>query len=112
MRNEARRLLMNEGAQIGVAVLIELATDTAQKGSTRGAAAKSLVQLSGVAGSQDLNEKDLAEMSADDIRTLLSRARGALEERIAKARTIEHDAGEEPESPSNAQGAPNAGVFD
>lgn len=116
MRNEARRLLMNEGAQIGVAVLVELATDTAQKGSTRAVAAKSLVQFSGIAGVQDLSEKDLAEMSADDIRGLLSQAQAALQERLARKMTIDHAPAETvdapAESPQIAQPAPNSGVFD
>lgn len=116
MRAHARALLQNEGAQIGVAVLIEIASDKLQKASSRVAAAKSLVQLSGVAGAQDLNEKDLTEMSADDIRDLLARARDALQERLAQRNTIEHNPGERPiapaESPQIAQAAPNAGVFD
>lgn len=106
IRRQARNLLQNEGAAIGVAVLVELATDEKQKGSTRGAAAKSLVQLSGVAGAQALSEGDLADMPADQIRTLLAEAQRALEARMNAAKLIEH----EPESPSIAQAAPN--LFD
>lgn len=103
IRRQARNLLQNEGAAIGVAVLVELATDEKQKGSTRGAAAKSLVQLSGIAGAQALSEGDLADMPADQIRTLLAEAQRALAARMDSLKTIEHDA----ESPPIAQAAPN-----
>lgn len=106
MRRRARSLLQNEGAQIGVAVLIELACDDKQKGSTRGAAAKSLVQLSGISTAQALSPEDLAELPADQIRALLAEAQRALEARMTKLKTIEH----EPtplESPQSAQAAPN-----
>src|SRR5262245_2048458 len=56
IRRLARRRLQTEGAEIGVAVLIEIAKDKLQKGSARVAAAKALVQASGVAGAQNLNE--------------------------------------------------------
>lgn len=111
-RRRARNRLMTEGAEVGVSVLIELASDTKQKGSTRGAAAKALVQLSGVAGAQDLTEKDLSDMTPDELRSVLAAARAKLEERINQARTIEHEPAEEPESPQIAQAAPNEGVFD
>lgn len=105
-RRRARHRLMTEGAQIGVAVLIELASDTLQKGSTRGAAAKSLVQLSGIAGAAALSEGDLADMPADRIRALLAEAQRALEARmkVVEGRAIEA------ESAPIAQAAPN--LFD
>lgn len=106
MRRRARHLLQNQGAQIGVAVLIELACDEKQKGSTRGAAAKSLVQLSGISTAQQLSPEDLADLPADQIRTLLAEAQRALNERMAKLKTIDH----EPDTPQSAQAAPN--LFD
>ncbi|MDI1263876.1 MAG: hypothetical protein PS018_11525 [bacterium] len=104
VRRKARHLLVTRGAEVGVRVLIELAEDTKQKGSTRGAAAKSLVQLSGVAGAQSLTEQDLAEMPADKIRALLGEAERALADRMAKLKTIEHEPAEQPQS---AQAAPS-----
>jgi hypothetical protein len=107
IRRQARHRLQTEGAQIGVAVLIELASDRLQKGSTRGAAAKSLVQLSGISNASTLSEADLAELPADKIRALLAEAQRALEARMTKLKTIDHDPGE---SPQSAQAAPN--LFD
>lgn len=106
VRRRARHRLMTEGAEVGVRVLLELACDVKQKGSTRGAAAKSLVQLSGISSARELSEADLADMPPDQIRTLLAEAQRALDARIAASKTIEH----EPESPSIAQAAPN--LFD
>jgi len=110
VRRRARQRLMTEGAEVGVRVLLELASDVKQKGSTRGAAAKSLVQLSGIAGAQALSEGDLADMPADQIRTLLAEAQRALEARISAAKTIEHEPAAAPESAPIAQDAPN--LFD
>jgi hypothetical protein len=107
IRRRARNLLQNEGAMIGVVVLAELATDTLQKGSTRGAAAKALVQLSGVSSAATLSEADLAELPADKIRALLAEAQRALEARMANLKTIDHEPAESVES---AQAAPN--MFD
>lgn len=106
VRRRARHRLMTEGAEVGVRVLVELACDEKQKGSTRGAAAKSLVQLSGISSARELSEADLADMPPDQIRTLLAEAQRALDARIAASKTIEHD----PESPPIAQPAPN--LFD
>lgn len=110
MRRRARSLLQNEGAQIGVAVLIELACDVLQKGSTRGAAAKSLVQLSGIHTAATLSPEDLAELPADQIRALLGEAQRALEARMKTIHAIEHEPAQAPESPQSAQPAPN--LFD
>jgi hypothetical protein len=107
VRRRARQRLMTEGAEVGVRVLLELANDVKQKGSTRGAAAKSLVQLSGISNAQSLSEADLAELPADKIRALLAEAQRALEARMAKLKTIDH---EPAESPQSAQAAPN--MFD
>lgn len=97
---------MTKGAEVGVRVLLELAEDQKQKGSTRGAAAKSLVQLSGISSAQALSEGDLADMPADKIRALLGEAQRALEARmrVVEGKTIEA------ESPPIAQDAPN--LFD
>ncbi len=110
IRRRARHRLQTEGAQVGVAVLLELALDAKQKGSTRGAAAKSLVQLSGIAGPAALSEGDLADMPADRIRALLAEAERALAARMNALKTIDHEPAEAPESPPIAQGAPN--LFD
>ncbi|WP_035670094.1 hypothetical protein [Bradyrhizobium liaoningense] len=107
VRRRARHQLMTKGAEVGVRVLIELAEDTKQKGSTRGAAAKSLVQLSGISSAAALSEADLAELPADKIRSLLAEAERALADRMAKMKTIDHEPAEKPES---AQAAPN--LFD
>ena len=82
IRRRARERLVTEGAEVGVRVLIELAEDKSQKGSTRGAAAKALVQLSGVSSAATLSEADLAELPADKIRALLSEAQRALDARL------------------------------
>ena len=103
MRRKARHTLMTKGAEVGVRVLIELAEDVKQKGSTRGAAAKSLVQLSGISSAAALSEADLAELPADKIRALLAEAQRALEARMANLKTIDHE-------PQSAQAAPN--LFD
>lgn len=110
IRRRARHRLMTEGAEVGVRVLIELAEDVKQKGSTRGAAAKSLVQLSGISTAAALSEEDLAELPADKIRALLAEAQRALAARMAAAKTIDHEPVEAPESPQSAQAAPN--LFD
>lgn len=106
VRRRARNMLQNEGAMLGVVVLAELAADVLQKGSTRGAAAKALVQLSGVSSAQTLSEADLAELPPDQIRALLTTAQHALEARmkLVEGRELE------PESPQSAQVAPN--LFD
>lgn len=113
-RRRARHTLMTKGAEVGVRVLIELAEDMKQKGSTRGAAAKSLVQLSGISTAQALSPEDLAELPADQIRALLAEAQRALEARMTKLKTIEHEPAraerEASESPQSAQPAPN--LFD
>jgi hypothetical protein len=106
-RRRARHTLVTKGAEVGVRVLIELAEDVKQKGSTRGAAAKSLVQLSGISNAAALSEEDLAELPADKIRALLAEAQRALAARMAAAKTIDH---EPAESPQSAQAAPN--LFD
>lgn len=103
IRRRARNRLQTEGAEVGVRVLIELAEDVLQKGSTRGAAAKSLVQLSGISSAATLSEADLAELPADKIRALLAEAQRALEARMKVVKTIDH----EPEPPQSAQGAHN-----
>lgn len=103
VRRRARQRLMTEGAEVGVRVLLELANDVKQKGSTRGAAAKSLVQLSGISSAQALSEADLAELPADKIRALLGEAQRALEARMktVQGRTLDAE---------SAQPAPN--LFD
>lgn len=106
VRRRARHTLMTKGAEVGVRVLLELAEDVKQKGSTRGAAAKSLVQLSGISSAAALSEADLAELPADKIRALLAEAERALADRMARLKTIEHS----PEKPQSAQPAPN--LFD
>lgn len=105
-RRRARQLLMTKGAEVGVRVLLELAEDVKQKGSTRGAAAKSLVQLSGISSAQALSAEDLADLPPDQIRALLLETKRALEARmkVVEGRTIDA------ESPQSAQAAPN--LFD
>ena len=70
-------------------VLIELAEDKRQKGSTRGAAAKALVHFSG-STAPILSQEDLAGMSAEQIQRLLDEARRALATREAVVKTIDH----------------------
>lgn len=53
-------------------------------------------------------EKDLSEMTGEELAAEGRKARTLLAEIEARKKTIEH----EPESPSIAQAAPNAGVFD
>lgn len=89
IRRRARERLMTEGAEVGVRVLIELAEDKNQKGSTRGAAAKALVHLSGSTVPM-LSQEDLADLPPDQIRALLAEAQRALDARLAKLKTIEH----------------------
>jgi hypothetical protein len=89
IRRRARERLMTEGAEVGVRVLIELAEDKTQKGSTRGAAAKALVHSSG-STLPTLSQEDLADMPAEQIRALLVEAQRALEARLNKLKTIEH----------------------
>lgn len=102
VRRRARLRLQTEGAEVGVRVLIELASDVRQKGSTRGAAAKALVQLSGITGVQNLSESDLAEMPPDKIRELLNQAQRQLEQRMKVV-----NGRELPIEPDSAQDAPN-----
>lgn len=110
IRRRARHRLQTEGADVGVRVLIELAEDPLQKGSTRGAAAKSLVQLSGIHTAATLSPEDLADLPADQIRALLGEAQRALEARMNHLKTIDHEPAEPsqaPESGDCAQVAPN-----
>ena len=88
-RRRARERLMTEGAEVGVRVLIELAEDKNQKGSTRGAAAKALVHSSG-STVPTLSQEDLADLPPDQIRALLAEAQRALDARLANLKTIEH----------------------
>lgn len=107
VRRRARHRLMTEGAEVGVRVLLELAQDVKQKGSTRGAAAKSLVQLSGIQNASSLSPEDLAELPADQIRALLGEAQRALQARMDKLKTIDHEPAEEVDEPQSAQAVPN-----
>jgi hypothetical protein len=102
IRRRARQRLHTEGFEVGVRVLIELAEDTKQKGSTRGAAAKSLVQSGSTM--QLLSQEDLAEMSAEQIRALLAESKRALAARMAELKTIDH-------APTERKNSPG-GVFD
>jgi hypothetical protein len=110
IRRRARERLHTEGYEVGVRVLIELADDKRQKGSTRGAAAKSLVQSNSTV--QLVSEEDLTEMSADQIRVLLAETERALEARMNHLKTIEHAPAERaaPESAQRAQ--PATDVFE
>lgn len=105
IRRRARLRLQTEGAEVGVRVLLELAEDPKQKGSTRGAAAKALVQLSGITGAASLTEQDLAEMPPDRIRELLNQAQRQLEQRmkVVSGREL-------PIESDGAQDAPNPGT--
>jgi hypothetical protein len=91
MRRQAAERLRTEGAKVGVDVLITMANDDKQKGSTRVAAAKSLVQLSGIAGGATLTEQDLAEMPPEKMREMLARTEALLNERMAVLQTIDHE---------------------
>lgn len=106
LRRRARHRLQTEGAETSVRVLLEVANDLQQKGATRVMAAKVLGQMSGVASAASLSEADLAELPADKIRALLGEAQRALEARMARLKTIDH----EPAQPAEvdcAQPAPN-----
>jgi hypothetical protein len=89
IRRQARHRLQTEGVEVGVRVLIELAEDKKQKGSTRGAAAKSLVQSGSTPAT--LSQEDLADLPAEQIRALLAEAQRALEARLNCLKTIEHE---------------------
>jgi hypothetical protein len=99
IRREARHRLQTEGFEVGVRVLIELAEDKKQKGSTRGAAAKSLVQSGSTV--RELSPEDLADLSADQIRALLGEAQRALEARLNYLKTIEHEPAQPIEPPGS-----------
>ncbi|WP_439392562.1 hypothetical protein ACRQ5Q_24365 [Bradyrhizobium sp. PMVTL-01] len=105
VRRRARTRLQTEGAEVGVRVLIEIASDPKQKGSARVAAAKALVHESGVARAQTLSETDLAEMPPDQLQELLGQARRELAERLARRNTIEGKA--VPIEAPSAQDAPS-----
>ena len=106
VRRRARERLMTEGAEVGVATLIELAQDRLQKGSTRGAAAKALVQSSGSTAPM-LSQEDLADLPPDQIRVLLAEAQRALAAHEAKMKTIEHTP-TAPEAPARFESGPQA----
>src|ERR1700682_412822 len=107
IRRRARERLQTEGAEVGVRVLIELAEDKNQKGSTRGAAAKALVQSSGSTMPM-LSQEDLAEMPAEQIRVLLAEAERALAARMAELKTIEHaPASPKPSQPARLESVKN-----
>jgi HEAT repeat protein len=110
IRRRARQSLQTEGFEAGVRTLIELAGDKKQKGSTRGAAAKALVQSGATV--QLLSQEDLAEMPAEQIRVLLAEAERALANRLAVLKTIEH----EPTAPGSPRPIvklpPRANLFD
>lgn len=110
VRRRVRHKLQTEGAELGANVLMEIAADRLQKGSTRVNAAWRLVQLSGVVSAQAISEADLAEMPADQIRALLAEAQRALSSRLVALKTIDHEPAAAPESADIAQAAPN--LFD
>lgn len=117
VRRRARERLMTEGAEVGVRVLIELAEDKSQKGSTRGAAAKALVHSSG-STLPTLSQEDLAEMPAEKIRALLVETQRALEARtkLVEGRTIEHAPSPRLPPPARSEAATDTaqagGLFD
>lgn len=111
IRRRARERLMTEGAEVGVRVLIELAEDRQQKGSTRGAAAKALVHASG-STVPVLSQEDIAELPPDQIRALLAEAQRALDARLAKLKTIEHVPASPERLPTVNDAFPAGGLFD
>ena len=103
---KARDRLRGEGAQIGVAVLLELASDKKMPPGTRRAAAADLVKFSGVGAAEGEAEKDPHAMTDSELNEMIAR----LEERRTlllgaagdRAKTIDGEVIE----------PPKAGLFD
>lgn len=73
-RRAARDVLRNQGAQTGVAVLMSIALDKAQPAGARVTAARSLVQLSGIAG-EEKGSTDPSEMTLEELRRATEKTR-------------------------------------
>ncbi len=73
-RRAARDVLRNQGAQTGVAVLMSIALDKAQPAGARVTAARSLVQLSGIAG-EEKGSSDPSEMTLEELRRATEKTR-------------------------------------
>lgn len=83
---EAETFLREKAGAIGVMVLAELALDEKVTSSVRRLAAKDLATLSGI-GIEDSGEKDLAEMTGQELNRAIAKAQ-------ARAAALEHAAAE------------------
>jgi phage terminase small subunit len=92
VRETALQRLRTEGLEVGVRVLIELATDERTPATTRRAASSDLVRFAGGSADTDGKPRDPSEMTAAEIQERLARARAtaaALEVAAAdKARPV------------------------
>ncbi|MCH4543142.1 terminase small subunit [Ochrobactrum sp. A-1] len=90
VREKARQRLRNEGAEIGVRVLIEIATDAKQPAGARTTAATNLTKLSGIAVDDATQGKELHEMTGQELaayRNQLERQRQLIDKAMSDAAT-------------------------
>ena len=88
VREMARQRLRNEGAEIGVRVLIEIATDAKQPAGARTTAATNLTKLSGIAVDDATQGKELHEMTGQELaayRNQLERQRQLIDKAMSDA---------------------------
>lgn len=91
----------NRLGDLAIARMQKILQDDTQKGSVHVAAIK--LVWSHVHG-RNISEKELHEMTADELRAAAEGARAALAELEARSKTIDHDAPADP--------APEPGIFD
>lgn len=99
VREKARYRLRNEGAEIGVRVLIEIATDAKQPAGARTTAATNLTKLSGIAVDDATQGKELHEMTGKELaayRDQLEKQRRLIDKAMSDAATPVIDAVAEP----------------
>lgn len=91
-RKQARRLLQDEGALLGVTVLMSIAKDERQPAGARRAAANDLVKHSGISSRVDEDDVDITNMSMAELQRRAAQLRlqnEAIErERADRARPV------------------------
>lgn len=107
-REAGLTLLREKAGSIGVGVLVSIALDEKQPAGARVTAGTNLVKLSGMAVTEGQGEKDLHEMTGDELakhRAKLERQAEAITAAMAdRARPVLEN---EPSEPRNAQDVPD-----
>lgn len=107
-REAGLTLLREKAGAIGVATLVSIAIDEKQPAGARVTAGTQLVKLSGMAITEAQGEKELHEMTGDELRQhtakLEAQAAAMRQAMAARARPVIEN---EPDSGQNAQVTPN-----